>query len=261
MIANIYLKIPIYAVNNTDIIPTMKLEDGELKYFCAKIEKLEAIVARTQETVNILVSLLRRAIEGDDSQVLKSVASTLLPSVHGIVMKSASTTNKFAFTPEELHVNNTDLQQHAVPSASQSQTFGPTASSLLSGDAICGNTSTVVNDDIRARWADRLESTSSGAAAVETNDTTSGRDNNDHDDDFTIVENRRKNRLRRKRSQSQSPVQIQTEVHHVLADKNSYATAVTSGPKKAPKKPLVAGTQRSPASTASTSTVNSNMGS
>ena len=262
---NLFDKIPIYAVDNTDSIPTMKLEDGELRYFCTKIEKLEAILLYTQETVNILYSLVRRGMAGEEIE-----ASSLPPDVRQFITKP--TTGTFSLftgnecTPSASRVNNSTTTTSAVlygasviNGSCQSQSTRA-AGGVGHADAVANdNRSTVANDDINggpSRWANCINSASS---AVETDDTTS-RDGDDHDGDFTVVESRRTKRRRRRRSQSQSP-QCQPPAataarpepdHLVLSHNKSYVEAITSAPKKSVRKPLVVGTQRSPSTTSAT---------
>jgi hypothetical protein len=46
--------LPCYVVDNTDNIPTMKLEDGEMKYFNRKLDRLEEAVVHPQACFNRL---------------------------------------------------------------------------------------------------------------------------------------------------------------------------------------------------------------
>ena len=47
-------ELPCYVVDNTDNIPTMKLEDGEMKYFAKKLDKLEEALTHLQVCFNRL---------------------------------------------------------------------------------------------------------------------------------------------------------------------------------------------------------------
>jgi hypothetical protein len=49
---NLLEKLPLYVINNTDNIPTMRVEEGELNYFCQKVDKLEGLLNDLHSIVN-----------------------------------------------------------------------------------------------------------------------------------------------------------------------------------------------------------------
>ena len=51
---NLLEKLPRYVIDNTDSIPTMRLEEGELNYFCQKLDKFEGLLNDLHSNVNKL---------------------------------------------------------------------------------------------------------------------------------------------------------------------------------------------------------------
>jgi len=178
-------QLPIYVIDNTDSVPTMKLEEGEMNYFMAKVEKLEDSILCIQETVNKLYAIVLSAMTETEREAarlgLKPVPAAdrtgraTATAVRGEFMNGPtvghsmdSTTTAVASIAEQLHELR-DWSQCRPPSSS-------------------------------------LESTSefdSDAAAVAAD----AAGDEDAENDYTLVENN-KNKRRRRRSRLQQQVRV-----------------------------------------------------
>ena len=92
IISNVDLKglmqcIPVYTVDNTDCVPTLKLEDGELRHFFLKIAKMEEAILVLQATVNKMYTCMCTSITHPDSsprqlQSLLEASNTFIQPGH-----------------------------------------------------------------------------------------------------------------------------------------------------------------------------------
>jgi len=74
-------QLPLYVTDNTDSTPTLKLEDGELRYFLTKIDKLEDTMLCLQETVNKMHAMISRLMSEFDKVEKEAVGCTSLRPV------------------------------------------------------------------------------------------------------------------------------------------------------------------------------------
>ena len=252
-----------YAVDNTDSVPTLKLEDGEMHYFMAKIGRLEDAILCLQETVNKVYKCMYEGIKATRTPD-EMLAMLEMPSVNS-TRRAAVIGQNTTFTParqsNNMHSQHQRSTTVSTPSASATQiqptSAGPQnaivnieSTSTRSAGVSCGVGGVGGSD---YRWADcqpsvsATSASSAASSAVETDDTAEGRD--DDDDDFTLVENRRTKR-RRRRSPTEATSGPRPGVSTTAAASGQTVTgkvpSFAAAAKKPPRKPLVVGTIRSP---------------
>ena len=76
------LRLPTYATDNTDSIPTLKLEDGELRHFLTKVAKLEDAILSMQATINKVYNCMYKSIANADSSPRDLLAALDSSTVH-----------------------------------------------------------------------------------------------------------------------------------------------------------------------------------
>jgi hypothetical protein len=267
-------KLPIYATDSTDSIPTLKLEDGDMQYLWSKMGKMEDAIFNVQKIINMLYAKITEAEEAERAQRMASsppwsrireqdgtlcyrpgpsivnVDGTSLPQpCSSFSFSTLQPTNSAASA-----INETDHQSNSTATSQPSE---------KTQASVTADVYTVVNDanyGSHSRWADCQPSASS-AAETDGGATSKADDDNDDDNDFTVVENRRKKRRRHRRSQSspeeqqptaEAPLTPATPApvshHHPLVSKTTYASAASK------KKPLIVGKLRSPTTSNNTAT-------
>jgi len=82
-------QLPLYVTDNTDSTPTLKLEDGEMRYFISKFDKMEDTIHGLQETVNKLYAILVSAMSEAEKEAagffgLKPVCKQKDPTTSGV---------------------------------------------------------------------------------------------------------------------------------------------------------------------------------
>lgn len=261
-------KLPIYAIDNTDSVPTLKLEDGDLQYVCAKFGKLEDAIFSVQTVINRLYALVNKTMNkalDQESTVMGGATGGTPVNLPGPGSSSSSNVNNICAppslltTPSEHRTITTAMIDSLQSSVSSLQHNVFTQPGIVAGLTAATDVHDSYHSHSHSRWADCHVPTSS---ALDTDEGTTSRDNNNNDDDdndFTVVESRRKKRRRKRNSpsptrdhqQHQSRRQQQqrgTETtpalpaHHPLNNnsKKSYAIAVNTN------KPLIVGKLRSP---------------
>ena len=246
-------RLPVYAVNNTDSIPTLKLEDGELKYFLSKMAKMEDAMLLLQGTVNKLYNCVYKGIQSHNTEELLQTLES--PSVK----PSYSTGQRPSFNTPACQTNNTvtliqsnvHRQQASTPADDATVSDSDTVPRATAGVSNSHATITGANGVAHgARWADCYPTTSA-SSAVETDDAAEER----HDSEFTLVENRRAKRRRVRRSPNNSvpPPEGQStgQTRQAAAAAPGQSTAgnalsFAAAAKKPPRKPLMVGSLRSP---------------
>ena len=240
---SLFGQLPRYVVDCTDNIPTLRLEDGELKYLMAKIEKMEDTVLCLQESINRMHRALSAVLMND------TVEKVTEP-----ILKRAPTEIVSAY-PAGHH-------QTVNVVNSMNEIIGPNQSTRG-----CDVTGTLGAGVLRRDWATGYPSTSSAASADERQT-----DNDEcpivDDGNFSVVVHRRKRRrMRSKLQMSQQSTQQLTDDVPVDGGRNdqsdpavglkkSYVGAVnieqlndnvkSSNTEKQKTKPLMIGAQRSP---------------
>jgi hypothetical protein len=245
-------RLPVYVVNNTDFIPTLKLEDGELRYFLLKVAKMEEAILVLQRTVNKLYSCVCKAAADNNSTSagLSSDVSAQTGHTAGqVLLITPANTTTCQPSIQRQHNSNTANCVDVSPVTQATHSTVSVNSQLTTDVGAVGGEAYTVH---QGRWANCPPSTSA-SSAVETDDAAEGH----HNDDFMIVQSRRVKRRRVRRS-SDSVISGQ---HSNVPPANepsqpekssSYAAVV----QKSSRKPLVVGSLRSPPPLSSTSTTN-----
>jgi len=91
-------KLPLYVTDNTDTIATLRLEDGELKYFMLKLEKMDASINCLQQTVNKLLHIISTEIMNEAAGT--PLGGTLSTGERSHVISLANRLNELATTHE-----------------------------------------------------------------------------------------------------------------------------------------------------------------
>ena len=268
--------LPIYVVDNTDSIPSLKLEDGELKYLMARVDKLDNAMFCVQQTLNRLHAYVITNVSLKPAEATPVVSQTtgemmnfepnainmqkhcsLLPggqplmhvpsNMHGTIQQHSSTIQSTC-------VGATQTSSTPARTQKQSQSIlAPSPSVVAMGAGV---------NERHRNWADIHGSTSS---VIDTDNATTGATD---DDEFTMVESRRTKRRRRHATHQTTPgvtpagpsfnpppfnrQQPATNIakSHPRAAATAAGVASTGGggnANKQSRKPLVVGTLRSPA--------------
>ena len=254
------LCLPVYAADNTDSIPTLKLEDGELRHFLIKVAKLEDAILLMQATVNKMYNCMYKSISHADRPPHELLA--LLEAT--TVTQPGHDNRQFttpAFKQTRVQRQNESTQAPGLRSMSESNNNTRATNSTEPVDIEPSHSQSNIGQNgvggaSGSRWAD-CHPTTSESSAVETDDAAEGR-SGDGGGDFTLVESHRAKRRRIRRSpgneasgprdggQSAAP-----SGQPVKAPAPSFAAAA----KKPPRKPLVVGALRSPPPLSSTGQV------
>lgn len=246
-------QLPIFVIDNTDSVPTVKLEEGDMRYFVLKINRMEEAILTLQGTINKLYAFATGAMPLPDAtgttgetQFSSHRHSHATPvndnSLYHSRLNSVPDFNEHTVTvdvqsePRSTVYNSASRVTGPLHSRAQTQTEHTNTSS---SSAVA---TAVANEHYRRNWADVRGSASS---AIETDNTTAGTD----DDDFTVVESRRQKRRRRNATSDvdPSPDQRQSTVKSLAAVVAAAAAATDNKTTRPAKKPLVVGTLRSPA--------------
>lgn len=251
--------LPIYVIDDTDSVPTLKLESGELSYFMQRFEKMESAILSVQETVNKLFNIVSSpaglsSINRTLSLIEKSIATVNLGQA---AIATGPRPSFFAGGQSDNTVHHVDISDHIVRTCmgeTRATTIRPT--SVISNVSVNNTAGTTLNTnsgggpvvDSQGRWADYPPT--SASSAVDTDDAIDSLGDN-----FTLVESRRTKRRRiRRRSppsniNSPSTATASAAVGPDAVTGLTFSTAVTNTPSKKPtRKPLVVGTMRSPPS-------------
>ena len=234
-------RLPIYAIDNVDSVPTLKLEEGDLKYVCAKISKVEDAICSVHNTVSTLYAMFYDTVKRESpahvinyppvDRVRHGFDTVNRASTDTISRESSMMGGVTASIPVSLpgpgsssNVNNTGVPPDlfATPSVRRTGTsamfdmFDTHVSSVskhqqpaattqpavaVSTSAASITGSVVAIDNLDACPSQWADCRVSVSSAVETDGGTTSRDNDD-ENDFTVVESRRKKRRRKRNSQS-----------------------------------------------------------
>jgi len=242
-------QLPLYVTDNTDSVPTLKLEDGELRYLMNKIDKMEDTILCLQETINRLHAMFSSAMDQAHNEVQnEAVRLGLKPVVNPITDHTAAATGRM----------NTDSMNGFTSDVHVSHEVRNVA--LVDGLLHRGNWSSC---ELSAQES-RGESESDAAAAADCDDDV---------DDYTLVEPKRSSKRRRIRSKLQQQecpsapnerTVNRPSTARLVADRGNAAVSESTEPKKSfasiasaatltthekstnSRKPLMIGSQRSP---------------
>ena len=211
-------QLPIYVTDNTDSVPTLKLEDGELRYLMQKVDKLEDMLLCTQQTVNKLYSILSTVLT-DEVDRARQQGITLTHSDHvtRLLNELGGATDQSAAHSRPLHdVTTTPGTTHRRDWASS------VSANVLDSQGETQNEQDTETDAVAAAGGD---------------------DEEDDDDSYTLVG---RNKRRRNRSNLQFEKKEKPKRDNQFDEpKKTFAAAVRQ-PKKPGRKPLIIGEQRSP---------------
>ena len=262
--------LPHYVVDNTDSIPSLKVEDGELKYIMARVNKLDDAILCVQQTINKMFDYMNGGLShisrtlADNAHVTHVLSRSAVEPVNrgptvatgrkppslipgGLrLMPSNTSTSTYVNQQQQQQRSSTTIQSTYVGETQAAST--PAVMSSVNNSSISTSTtrSTTsvggVGDLGGASYQGRRGDCqpSSASSAVDT------------DDDFTVVENRTTKRRRIRQSPGSH---VGSPGRAFIPDKKSPTfaavaqTAATAIAKKpAPHKQMLIGTLRSPPS-------------
>ena len=202
-------KLPRYVTDNSDHVPSLKLEDSDLRFILAKMDRMEAVIHGLQSAVNSVHHLVS-AIKPID--------------IHSHVVNHGLGSSRDATDHSRL-----DKQQPAqLPKAHAYTGLRPSS---------CG-TLTDVNKTINTTSADQLKlQWSANAALTSAGDSSARESTYDDGDGYEIVGSRRKKRRLRiaQSSKENSPPVSSAAVYSAVVKSNtavSMQSSVASGAKR-----------------------------
>ena len=275
--------LPIYAVDNTDSIPSLKLEDGDMRYFMVKFAKMEDAILCLQETVNRLYNcaykgmttsctaeelalILQKPVVNPGNVTTTGHKPSYLPGAGG--QSTAYTTRRYqqqsSNTVHSTRLSTQATQQPSMPSSLVGQPAGgtqapivnatntPTPSTSAVGSFVNTNSesiSTVHNTD-SVGGVGGVSYQGRWADCQPTTSASSAVDTDDAADgdvgDFTLVLNSRRSKRRRVRRSPGNDGEQPADVAAPSAPPTAPSFAAAA--KKPPRKMMV-GTLRSPPTT------------
>lgn len=268
-------QLPVFAVDNTDKVPTLKLEDGELQYFIARLNKMEMVMESMQGILNRLWSMVNQAMEEEGLAPTASQSQTQETSHR---CASVATRAQKGTAPKGVS-NRVHTGDHVTSESGRVATdeyanvSADIAVSAGLTPGIISTTGAVVNTGSHINWGDcsmmAMSSGQSGAGEASdyvTSDATTA-DNDDDDDDggdYTLVSHNSAKRRRRKSKLQQIDRNRTAAVNNVgstvskpfttdddhtsVPAKMTYAStaAANVNPRKSTRRPLMIGSLRSP---------------
>lgn len=251
--------LPHYVVDNTDSIPSLKVEDGELKYLMARINKLDDAILCVQQTVNKMFNYKSGGLShishrlADNTHVVSRSADEPVVN-HGptaaIGQNPPLTSGGLMFIPSNMYVDQQQRCSTTTQSTYVGETRAITASAIASnvnntsastytthGVTSVGGVGEPAGASNQGRWADCQPSSASSAV--------------DTDDDFTLVESRSSKRRRVRQSPgiyNGTPGTPPAVIPGQRASMFSAIvnTAATNAKKPTTRKQMMIGTLRSP---------------
>lgn len=268
--------LPIYVVDNTDSIPTLKLEDGEMKYFMARVDKLDNAMFGVQQSLNKVYACVLNNISCKPAEATPAVSQPADDMINS--GPTATTIQKLRLQSLPGGQSLVSRILHGPPQQQHSSTIQSTCVGVTQASSTLAQTQTQsqsihapslsmvamgpgVNERHR-NWGDIHGSTSS---VIDTDNATTGATD---DDEFTMVESRRTKRRRRHATHQTTSVNVTpagpsflppsfnrqqsatniVKSHAIVAAAGAASTAGGGNTiKKQSRKPLVVGTLRSPA--------------
>jgi len=182
-------RLPLYVTDGSDKLPSMNLEDGDLRFIIAKMDKMEAILHGLQTAVHSVHTVVHNIVSSNKIGIGPAAGSTAMNVQPSIINVSRS-----AYTSG---VQSSTQQQTAVPVQQNTRTVvqssqpGKSTAHVNNNNTHRQHTQSAVHRHIPAwaAWADSAvasndDSTQESVAETSTYD----------DNDFQIYQSRRKRR-------------------------------------------------------------------
>ena len=179
--------LPRFATDNVDNVPTLRIEDGELKYFACKVDKMEAAIFQLQESVNKLYAI---AASGP------GLGFGTLPVGHALLATPSCSTSTVAADRPTCSAGPGVASAASVSAPVQSTVRNGRLGSVHLAERVHSPSGRLIGQPMN--WADCPVSASSAGDSDVNNLFTPGESaDNDDEGGYTLVESRRRRKRRR----------------------------------------------------------------